>query len=148
MITHILLVLSKIRQRNVIFASPCVVSLGALSNSALYIIYKINPWVLDLPGSYGSHTNENGGQKKDVSLTTFWLHVLSEQSIGFIPKLIISHTLSKNPRTLCDFFSMSKICICCYYHLRGYCHHHYRGIEYSAYICCPNPNFFTIRFPL
>ena len=42
MITHILPVLRKIRQWNVIFASPCVVSLGALSNLALYIIYKIN----------------------------------------------------------------------------------------------------------
>jgi len=56
--------------------------------------------VVDLPGSYGLHTNKNGGQKKDVSLTTFWLHVLSEQRAGFIPKLIISHTLSKNPRSI------------------------------------------------
>jgi hypothetical protein len=66
MITHILLVLRKIRQWKVIFASLCVVSLGALSNVALHIIYKINPWVVDLPGSYGMHTNKNGGQNKDV----------------------------------------------------------------------------------
>jgi hypothetical protein len=75
-----------------------------LSNVAFNIIYKSNPWVVDLPGSYGLHTSENGGQKKDVSLTTFWLHVLSEQSTGFIPKLIISHMFSKNQRIVCDFF--------------------------------------------
>jgi len=34
-------------------------------------VYKINPWVVDLRGSYSLHTNKNGGQKKDVSLTTF-----------------------------------------------------------------------------
>jgi len=72
MITHIFLVLRKIRQWKFIFASPCVVSLGAISNVALHIIYKINPWMVDLPGSNGLHTNKNGGQKKDVSLTTFW----------------------------------------------------------------------------
>jgi hypothetical protein len=129
MITHILLVLRKIRQWKVIFASPCVVSLGAFSNVALYIIRKINPWVVDLPRSYSLHTNKNGGQKKDVSLTTFWLHGLSEQSTGFFPKLTISHVLSKNSRIFCDFLWNSKVCLYCYYHLRDYCYHHYRGIE-------------------
>jgi hypothetical protein len=147
MITHILLVLRKIRQWKVIFASPCVVSLGASSNVALHIIFKINSWVVDLQGSYGLHTNKNGEQKKDVSLTTFWLHILSEQSTGFIPNLIISHMLSKNPRIVCDCFWKSKIWICCY-HLRDCCYHYYHGIEYSKYICCPNHNFFTVRIPV
>jgi hypothetical protein len=40
MTNHILLMLRKIREWNAIFASPCVVSLGALSNVAVYFIYE------------------------------------------------------------------------------------------------------------